>query len=169
MNKEQQWVDEVLPEKAAWDGQCLIWLGSRGKNGYANTRFAGTTRYVTRVILAAREGRSVTELRRNEYTLHSCDRGHEGCVTPEHIRLGTPLENSRETVERNRHSESRKTHCPRGHALAEGNLVLGILPRQRKCLICNRARARMQLNPDLTMEESIEAILAKYPELKEKK
>jgi hypothetical protein len=35
--------------------------------------------------------------------LHSCDRGEEGCVNPEHLRVGTASENNREAVERGRH------------------------------------------------------------------
>lgn len=35
--------------------------------------------------------------------LHSCDRGEEGCVNPDHLRIGSPTENNREAVERGRH------------------------------------------------------------------
>lgn len=43
------------------------------------------------------------EVPEGQMLLHSCDRGEEGCVNPNHLRIGSVTENNREAVERGRH------------------------------------------------------------------
>jgi hypothetical protein len=69
---------------------------------------------------------------------HACD--NPGCVNPLHLMLGTTADNNRDIAERGRHAGQRKTHCPRGHALVEGNLVPS--RKWRRCLTCHRAQDR---------------------------
>jgi hypothetical protein len=42
-------------------------------------------------------------MKQGQCVLHSCDQGHEGCVNPEHLHLGTKADNNREARERGRH------------------------------------------------------------------
>jgi hypothetical protein len=44
-----------------------------------------------------------TEVPSGKMLLHSCDRGDEGCVNPDHLRIGTPTENNQDAVQRGRH------------------------------------------------------------------
>jgi hypothetical protein len=57
------------------------------------------------------------------WVLHRCD--NPPCVRPEHLYLGTVRENVRDMIERGRGAGHfpRKTHCHRGHALVEPNLI----------------------------------------------
>lgn len=75
--------------------------------------------------------------------LHSCDRGEEGCVNPAHLRIGTPSENNKDAVERDRHANrnTRKTECQRGHPLEGDNLYVTPSGR-RQCRTCRREADR---------------------------
>ncbi|WP_280404716.1 NUMOD4 domain-containing protein [Nocardia brasiliensis] len=57
------------------------------------------------------------------------------------LRYGTPSENQLDSVRHGTHFLASKAHCPRGHQLAEKNLIPSKLAKgHRECLACNRAR-----------------------------
>lgn len=66
------------------------------------------------------------------------------------LRWGTRSENQIDSVNHGSHYQASKTHCPRGHALAAGNLVRRKLP-YRQCLTCERERDRRRSR---TLEKS---------------
>jgi hypothetical protein len=45
--------------------------------------------------------------------MHLCD--NPNCINLEHLMVGTRELNQQDAVNKKRHSESRKTHCPNGH------------------------------------------------------
>lgn len=57
------------------------------------------------------------------------------------LRYGTVSENRLDSVKHRTHPETRKTHCPRGHILAEPNLRGGQKPGHRKCKACKNAQS----------------------------
>ncbi|MEU6204615.1 HNH endonuclease signature motif containing protein [Micromonospora musae] len=64
------------------------------------------------------------------------------CVNPNHLEPVTGRENVLRGVGLTAKNAT-KTHCPRGHELAPGNLVPSQLKRgYRSCLRCSRDRAR---------------------------
>ena len=132
-------LDWCLVERSAWDGQCLVWLGAR-TSGYAQTFFEGKRRLVTRMILADQLGVGIDDLDPQVHALHSCDRGHDGCVTPEHIHPGTHAENVQESVDHRRHHQSQKTHCKRGHKFTPENTYTH--GGRRHCRACRREDMR---------------------------
>lgn len=63
----------------------------------------------------------------------------------ENLRWGTRSENILDNVHRGTHPSTRKTHCPKGHALVEGNLRAAVSARgYRGCLTCERSAAHEQ-------------------------
>lgn len=73
--------------------------------------------------------------------LHSCDNGDDGCVSPYHLRLGTPRENNLDAVSRGRHQNqnSRITECKRGHPFDAENTRIR-RDGTRACRTCERER-----------------------------
>ena len=64
----------------------------------------------------------------------------------ENLKWGTQAENIRQCVEEGRQANLRKTHCPRGHLLAEPNLVRHIAKEGRRaCLCCYQATRKYSL------------------------
>lgn len=55
------------------------------------------------------------------------------------LAWGTPSENTLDMVRNGNHPSARKTHCSRGHALIEGNLIAS-KDGGRRCLACKRKR-----------------------------
>lgn len=61
------------------------------------------------------------------------------------LEWGTASDNAHDAVRNGRHRESRKTHCPRGHALTGSNLVRAQLANGRRaCRSCGCARSAVQ-------------------------
>lgn len=58
----------------------------------------------------------------------------------ENLCWGTPEENAQDTVKHGHHSQSRKTHCPKGHLYDEENTVL--YRGSRYCRTCGREQWR---------------------------
>lgn len=116
---------------------CLEWIGWRTATGYGSTYFAGRTAVTHRLMYEAAKGPIPPGMK----VLHSCD--NPSCINPLHLTVGTDAENIRQSVERNRHHEAKKTHCERGHELAGENLYVDPDGR-RHCKHCERANSRMK-------------------------
>ena len=69
---------------------CLIWPFGRNRNGYGCIGREGKYIYVHRYICELVNGPSPAD---DYQVLHSCGRGHDGCVNPRHLSWGTPTEN----------------------------------------------------------------------------
>lgn len=71
---------------------------------------------------------------------HKCD--VRACVNPTHLFVGTRSQNMQDAVKKKRLWGQKKTHCPYGHPLTEGNLVNYDWKhfQTRECLICHRRR-----------------------------
>lgn len=76
---------------------CLLWTGAVNKSGYAQVRRNGAVVSAHRVALEL----SGVPVKANDLVLHQCDVRH--CINPQHLRVGTHLENVRDAVARKRY------------------------------------------------------------------
>jgi len=112
--------------------ECWEWQAS-GSKGYGRLMMDGVTWGAHRLAFTLVKGRIPDGM----CVLHSCD--NPPCCNPAHLFIGTHADNMRDMAKKGRSSSSRKTHCPRGHALVEGNLIKRRPGRvSRECLTCRR-------------------------------
>lgn len=115
---------------------CWNWVGAIGENGYGHFWLNG--RYVSphRVSYVLTHGSIPDSLTVD----HLCR--NRRCVNPDHLEAVTIGVNVRRSPLAPPATNSRKTHCPKGHPLVAGNLMVYALEKQgrRSCLTCARIR-----------------------------
>ncbi|MEV0759610.1 NUMOD4 motif-containing HNH endonuclease [Nocardia sp. NPDC050435] len=69
----------------------------------------------------------------------------------ENLRYATQSENEQDKLAHGTHNNASKVSCPRGHDLAQPNLVAARYQQtgHRLCLACDRARSYIRRHPDL--------------------
>ena len=119
---------------------CWIWKGRKTARGYGEF-WMNSDRGIIPAHRAAYE--LIVGKVPDGLTLdHLCK--NKACVNPDHLE---PVTN-RENLLRGGGTTSinaKKTHCPKGHPLIEGNLVPSYLEYgQRTCLTCYREKTRVR-------------------------
>ncbi len=82
------------------DAGCIEWLGTKTKRGYGVLRVGGKPSIRTtahRIAWALKRGAIAPEI----LVLHKCD--NPSCVNVDHLFIGTPKENTRDMMGKNRH------------------------------------------------------------------
>lgn len=120
---------------------CLVWTGGKAK-GYGVRKYQGRQQYVHRIAWMEAHG----PIPPGMIICHRCD--NPPCYNVEHLFMGTYSDNNFDAAKKGRKSQQQRTHCPRGHALVEPNLMASRLKRgHRVCRICgneqNRDRKRV--------------------------
>lgn len=138
---------------------CWLWTGARYQNGYGMILVDGRVQLAHRVALVASLGRDIAPGMQAGHLCHDwalvggtclstttqpCE--HRRCVNPAHLAEQTAGENLSAIPNRN----SLKTHCPRGHPLADDNLIVRVRTVSkrypsgvtRECRECANARKR---------------------------
>lgn len=81
---------------------------------------------------------------------------------PENLVYGTRSENTLDSVEHGTHNQASVTHCPRGHAYADGNMLQGKLKKGRRaCRSCNNAWAYLS-RKDMLNESNLKEYSDQY-------
>lgn len=119
--------EKISPEP---NSGCWLWTGFEYGNGY------GGVKRRPRVILAHRYAWElfVGEIPDSMNVLHRCDTPK--CVNPQHLFLGTHLDNMRDCSLKKRTRSQKKTHCEAGHLLSVENLLNN--PKIRICKACKK-------------------------------
>lgn len=90
-------VYERFHNKVDKTGPCWNWTARKDKDGYGEFQYEGKKERAHRVSFILHIG----DLAPGEFVLHSCD--NPACVKPAHLRVGTVLDNKRDSIERDRH------------------------------------------------------------------
>lgn len=75
--------------------ECLMWPMSRDNHGYPIMGINGRVRKAHAVMCELAHGSKPTP---KHHAAHSCGKGQEGCVHPQHVSWKTPKENMADSV-----------------------------------------------------------------------
>lgn len=111
---------EFLKSRMIINNSCWEWQGPLIKNryGYTTHNFDGTKRKITCHRLAYRLWKG--DISENLCVLHSCD--NPKCFNPEHLHLGTNMENQMEMKERGRERKASGEKCAKSK-LTENHVI----------------------------------------------
>jgi hypothetical protein len=83
-----------------YDGDnCLMWPFSVNHSGYGMMAVGGKPAIISGLLCAQENGTRPA----GAYALHSCGKGHLGCVNRRHLRWGTPKENAADRISHGTH------------------------------------------------------------------
>lgn len=112
------------------NGDCILYGGSKDKDGYGVFFFRQKTRRAHRVTYWATHG----DIPKDRVVNHTC--GNRACINIAHLELLTVRDNNFKDSKSLSYFNSIKTHCPQGHPYDRkyGN--------QRYCSICDAAKKK---------------------------
>ena len=96
----------MSPDKRFWskvkktDG-CWLWTGHLDYQGYGDFTIGRKQRYRAHRYSVILDGRDPT----GKYVCHHCD--NPSCVRPDHLFIGTPLDNMQDKMKKGRHHMQR--------------------------------------------------------------
>lgn len=128
--KAQDWLEAhaiPIPETGCW-----IYEGFVNPNGYATTRLRGQAMTIGRAVYRRFYG----EIPAGLFVCHRCD--VPLCVSPHHLFLGTPRDNTQDSIAKGRSPQfAKQTHCSHGHPL-----VAVTWSEYLVCPVCRNANQR---------------------------
>lgn len=116
---------------------CWEWTGSISKPGYGRISKNGKPELAHRVSFEFHKHK----IPKGMYIDHICR--NTKCLNPEHLRCVTPKQNAIENSKGQAYVNSKKTHCPYGHAYAGDNVFVRkgkASFNQRGCRACSKRR-----------------------------
>lgn len=129
-------MERLMQRRRITAAGCWEYTGYILPNGYGEICFKGKQVRVHRLVYRIVKG----EIPDGKNVCHSCD--NTICFNPDHLEPGTQRENILQSVERQRHHETVKTHCSNGHAFADHGIVYKG-KKKRFCKMCAIIRYRI--------------------------
>jgi hypothetical protein len=124
------------------DNECWPWLRRKDRKGYGQLFFTRDNEKAHRVAFQVTNG----PIPSGFCVLHHCD--NPICCNPDHLFLGTQLDNIKDMAEkgRGRNSMSGATHCFKGHEYTPENSFVWMQRGRptRRCKICYYKRMNGQ-------------------------
>jgi len=136
----------TITESGCWDFNGFI-HPSRGMEhrgprwGYGTMSYRGKAMRTHKIAYIASRG----PVPKGMIVMHTCDLPR--CCNPDHVKLGTYKENSRDASLKGRSDRQWQTHCKRGHEFTPENTTFSRGHAGRQCRTCIRLRNRGQLHP----------------------
>ena len=119
---------------------CWTWCAAKMKSGYGVFGIGARTTYLAHRVSFMMFVGPINDGMEIDHVCHV-----RWCVNPSHLRPTTHKENSsRPLLGGVAKTNSSKTHCKRGHALTQSNLLKGQAKESyRSCKACHRQRNRI--------------------------
>lgn len=138
----------LLARRRIEDGHWL-WGGTIHQNGYGKLGLRYKQYWVHRLAAFAFLGLVLDD--RSQQANHKPECLRRDCFNPDHLYVGTALENSADMMALGRHvSPGRlKTHCSKGHEFTPENTYVWVDSKggeHRDCRECNRIKDRKESN-----------------------
>jgi len=124
-------------EKVDKTSDCWLWKAAKDKDGYGKFKMNRKDYQAHRASWEI----SIAPINPGMCVLHRCD--VPSCVNPDHLFLGTRLENNQDRDAKGRNGYSKRTHCPRGHEYSLQNTT--VWRGNRKCRKCKREYDKRRL------------------------
>lgn len=139
------------------DNGCWEWRGAKSNRGYGNFNYAGKTQHSHRLAYQTLVGPVDLGLELD----HLCR--NRACVNPAHLEAVTGRVNNLRGTSLAA-QRSRRTHCPKGHALTGSNLDPAELRRggNRSCYTCALERGREAKRVIADARRSLGLTVAEY-------
>ena len=119
---------------------CWMWQRLVDRDGYGRFEYHGTKLRAHRVMFEAVHN---VKLVLSQFVCHRCDT--PGCCNPDHLFVGTHLDNMADMYGKKRSFKQRITVCPRGHLFSEEGRAWSRDSNRRCCRACSTIRKRLRL------------------------
>ena len=123
-------------------GACIVWPHTRSKTGYGYVQAHGRPYRVHRLVWE-HFNHQLNDPK--VQVCHHCD--NPPCINPQHLFIGSILDNTRDKCRKGRHHNFKKTHCPSRHEYTPENTYIRFRDGQplrfcKQCSIDSRKRSK---------------------------